>query len=130
MEATYISQNATTLPETPRTSRLLATPKTGSLVKPNQQRLNPHPSILPPSTPHPMPATGDQDRKYSTAEGTMLIASIWGSNTSDNSPEKFALLWSEGQKQWIAVYKMDLTVCKSLPALILASLIAKQHFCG
>ncbi|KAF9477650.1 hypothetical protein BDN70DRAFT_837474 [Pholiota conissans] len=109
MEASYISQTAPAAPETPRNSRLLLTPRTSSL-KPSNQRLNPHPSILPPSTPHPMPATGDQDRKYSTAEGTILVANIWGSNTSENSPEGFALLWSDGQKQWVAVYKTDITV--------------------
>ncbi|KAF8177678.1 TRAPP trafficking subunit Trs65-domain-containing protein [Pholiota molesta] len=109
IEASYISQTATTNPETPRNSRMLLTPRTSSLAKPNQ-RLNPHPSILPPSTPHPMPATGDQDRKYSTAEGTLLVANIWGSNTADNSPEGFCLLWSDEQQKWVAVYKMDITV--------------------
>ncbi|KAF8152924.1 TRAPP trafficking subunit Trs65-domain-containing protein [Crassisporium funariophilum] len=107
LEATYIS-TLPTATDTPRTSRLLGTPRS-SLARPSG-RLNPHPSILPPSTPNPMPSTGDQDRKYTTAEGTMLVASIWGSNTSDDSPEAFSLLWSTGEECWIAIYCMAVTV--------------------
>ncbi|KDR76963.1 hypothetical protein GALMADRAFT_225118 [Galerina marginata CBS 339.88] len=57
-----------------------------------------------------MPATADQDRKYTTSEGTILVANIWGSNTADDSPDSFALLWSEKDKGWVAVYRMAITV--------------------
>ncbi|KAF8961451.1 TRAPP trafficking subunit Trs65-domain-containing protein [Flammula alnicola] len=96
LEASYISPTAAAPgPETPRTSSALGK---------SNARLNPHPSILPPSTPHPMPSTGDQDRKYSTAEGTILHA--------EDSPEAFALLWSEEAQEWMAIYRMAITVCK------------------
>jgi hypothetical protein len=110
LEASYISSQPTAS-ETPRTSRLLQTPRTGSLARPNT-RLNPHPSILPPSTPNPMPSTGEQDRKYTTSEGTLLVANIWGNNTAEDSSEAFALLWSEAEACWIAVYRMVVTVCR------------------
>lgn len=109
LEASYISSQPTAS-GTPRTSRLLQTPRTGTLARPNN-RLNPHPSILPPSTPNPMPSTGEQDRKYTTSEGTLLVANIWGSNTAEDSSEAFALLWSEAEACWIAVYRMVVTVC-------------------
>ncbi|KIM41298.1 hypothetical protein M413DRAFT_145987 [Hebeloma cylindrosporum] len=109
LEASYISSQPTAS-ENPRTSRLLQTPRTGSLARPNNNRLNPHPSILPPSTPNPMPSTGEQDRKYITSEGTLLVANIWGNNTAEDSSEGFALLWSEAEVCWIAVYRMVVTV--------------------
>ena len=111
-EASYISPVAAA-PETPRTSRLLGTPRTGALPRPSG-RLNPHPSILPPSTPNPTPATGDHDRKYIASEGTVLVAQIWGANTAEDSLESFALLWSDEEESWIAVYRMALTVCTCL----------------
>ncbi|KAF8909732.1 TRAPP trafficking subunit Trs65-domain-containing protein [Gymnopilus junonius] len=106
LEASYIS-SAPAVAEIPRTSRLLGTPRTGL---PGRTGGRLHPSILPPSTPNPMPATADQDRKYTMSEGTILVANIWGSNTSENSPESLALLWSEGDKNWVAIYRMSLTV--------------------
>jgi hypothetical protein len=113
LEASYISPNAPA-PDTARTSKnLQGTPRTSALAKANT-RLNPHPSIIPPSTPHPVPSTGDQDRKYNTAEGTVLVANIWGSNTAPDSPEAFALLWSQEEDAWVAVYRMSITICKFL----------------
>ncbi|KAJ3517079.1 hypothetical protein NLJ89_g739 [Agrocybe chaxingu] len=109
LEAAYISAIPSAV-ETPKTSRLLLpTPRTGATGRPSG-RLNPHPSILPPSTPNPVPATGDLDRKYTTSEGTVLVAQIWGGNTSDDSAEEFALLWSRDERSWIAVYRMVITV--------------------
>ncbi|PPQ63886.1 hypothetical protein CVT24_010353 [Panaeolus cyanescens] len=107
LEATYISP-LPSAPETPRTSKLL-TPRTSAFGKPTG-RLNAHPSILPPNTPNPVPSTADQDRKYNTAEGTMLLASIWGTNSSEESQEAFHLMWSEREKNWIAIYRLVLTV--------------------
>lgn len=60
-----------------------------------------------------MPATGDHDRKYMTSEGTPLVAQIWGTNAAEDSPEEFALLWSEEERSWVAVYLMAFTVCES-----------------
>jgi len=113
LEATYISP-VPTIAEAPRTSttRLLGTPRTGSMARPSA-RNNSHPSILPPSTPNPVPSTADQDRKYMTSEGTMLVANIWGSNTAEDSSESFSLLWSEEQQAWFAIYCMATTVCAS-----------------
>ncbi|PPQ70667.1 hypothetical protein CVT25_010769 [Psilocybe cyanescens] len=108
LEASYISAIPTAA-DTPRTSRLLGTPRTGALGRPSG-RLNPHPSILPPSTPNPMPSTADQDRKYSASEGTVLVANIWGNNTSEDSGESFTLLWSDAEDSWVAVYRMAITV--------------------
>lgn len=71
-----------------------------------------HPSILPPSTPNPTPATGDNDRKYTTSEGTQLLAQMWGANPSDDSPDEFALIWYEAESSWIGIYLMAFTVCE------------------
>ncbi|KAF9531099.1 TRAPP trafficking subunit Trs65-domain-containing protein [Crepidotus variabilis] len=108
LEASYISPLPTAA-ETPKTARLLMTPKTGAMSRPTG-RLNPHPSILPPSTPNPTPATGDQDRKYTASEGTLLVAHIWGTNAAEGTQEDFSLLWSEREKSWIAIYRMVVTV--------------------
>ncbi|KAH9474413.1 hypothetical protein JR316_0012871 [Psilocybe cubensis] len=108
LEASYISAIPTAT-DTPRTSRLLGTPRTGAVGRPSG-RLNPHPSILPPSTPNPMPSTADQDRKYSSSEGTILVANIWGNSTNEETGESFALLWSDAEESWIAVYRMAITV--------------------
>ena len=116
LEATYISA-VPTVAEVPRTSRILSTPRNGSMVRPSG-RPNPHPSILPPSTPNPVPSTADQDRKYLASDGTMLVANIWGSSTAEDSSEGFTLLWSEGQQAWLAIYCMAITVCASFFRLI------------
>ena len=110
LEATYISAVPTVA--VPQTSRILGTPRNGSMVRPSS-RHNPHPSILPPSTPNPVPSTADQDRKYLASDGTILVANIWGSSTAEHSSEGFTLLWSEEQKSWLAIYSMAITVCAS-----------------
>ena len=119
LEATYISSTPQPGPnDTPRTpaSRLSAPPRTSSLGPPKTSNrfTAHHPSILPPSTPHPTPSTGEQDRKYVSSEGTLLLANIWGANTADDSPESFSLLWSEEEEVWVAVYRLSLTVCRDL----------------
>ena len=111
LEATYIS-TIPTVAEVPRTSRILGTPRNGSMTRPSG-RPTPHPSILPPSTPNPVPSTADQDRKYLASEGTMLVANIWGTSTAEDSSEGFTLLWSEEQQAWLAIYCMAITVCAS-----------------
>jgi hypothetical protein len=128
LEATYISA-VPTVAEAPRTSRLLGTARNGSSARPSG-RTNLPPSILPPSTPNPVPSTADQDRKYMASEGTMLVANIWGNNTAEDSSQGFALLWSEEQRAWLAIYCMAITVCASSSSLIFQSFnqsIVLQH---
>ncbi|TFK31772.1 TRAPP trafficking subunit Trs65-domain-containing protein [Crucibulum laeve] len=112
LEASYISSIPTPFPDSPRTSRLSVPPRTASLAigKPGGRLAANHPSIFPPSTPNPTPAAGDHDRKYLNAEGTLLVANIWGQNTEKDSQEAFALLWSEEEQKWVAVYRLGLTV--------------------
>ncbi|CAL1706026.1 unnamed protein product [Somion occarium] len=87
--------------------------RTVSIPKTKATSLMPvHPSIFPPSTPHPLPSTGDADRQYVQAQGTPLRFGVWGenSNLEDAQNEDFALLWSEKDKTWVAVYKMTVQV--------------------
>lgn len=111
LEATYISQTPTTLPETPQTpqtAKVLAPPRTSSVAKPRPASL--HPSLFPPHTPNPTPSSTEKDRKYAQSEGTLLLASIWGHRPASLSKEKFSLLYSEAKKAWLAVYEFSLTV--------------------
>ncbi|KAG6877931.1 hypothetical protein C0993_001977 [Termitomyces sp. T159_Od127] len=113
LEATYISSVPAPNTELPRTSRLSAPPRTGpspSKSNPRIQDLVHHPSIYPPATPNPTPSSADHDRRYVTSEGTLLLASIWGQNTSEDSKEDFALLWSETGQAWVAVYRLSFIV--------------------
>ncbi|KIK99384.1 hypothetical protein PAXRUDRAFT_532659 [Paxillus rubicundulus Ve08.2h10] len=106
IEATYISQK----PDrgTPDTA-VLAPPRTSSVSKSRPTSL--YPSILPPSTPNPIPSTAEGDRKYIQSEGTLLLASIWGASKSpEQLKERFALLFSEAQGAWVAVYELSLIV--------------------
>lgn len=117
LEATYISQTPTTLPDTPQTARVLAPPRTSSVAKPRPTSL--HPSLFPPHTPNPTPSSTERDRKYAQSEGTLLLASIWGHRPASLSKEKFSLLYSEAKKAWLAVYELSLTVCECAQAICL-----------
>ncbi|KAJ6538550.1 TRAPP trafficking subunit Trs65-domain-containing protein [Mycena vulgaris] len=110
LEATYISSVPVgpSSPETPRTARLSAPPRTASLAKLNARSA--HPPIFPPNTPNPTPFSAETDKRYLKSEGTLLLASIWGQNSSDDSQEAFTLLWSEEEEVWVAVYRLALTV--------------------
>jgi hypothetical protein len=111
LEASYIS-SVPTLVETPNIARLSAPPRSASLsLKSSARGGQNRPSILPPSTPNPTPATADHDRKYVASQGTLLFTSIWGQNSGDDSNEEFALVWSEKESVWVAVYRLALTVC-------------------
>lgn len=113
LEATYISPVPAPSPEPRRTSRLSAPPRTASLAKPSSRLQPHHPSIFPPNTPNPTPLSADHDRRYVTSEGTLLLASIWGQDVSEDSREAFSLLWSDEECVWVAVYRLSLTVCKA-----------------
>ncbi|KAK7028140.1 hypothetical protein VNI00_014955 [Paramarasmius palmivorus] len=169
LEASYISPDvpdAAPETQTPRTDTLLP-PRTASLKgkKPLNLSLSPnsampkgqhHPSILPPATPNPMPASTDTDRRYAQSEGVMLCTRIWGaegSNTFEDEDEEtrdgdskakkveakpqeaFHLMWSEKEKVWVAAYKVVFTPisgCRSALHLVLLHFFA-LHFrprCG
>ncbi|KAF9461747.1 TRAPP trafficking subunit Trs65-domain-containing protein [Collybia nuda] len=110
LEATYISSAPNPISEPLRTSRLSAPPRTASLAKGSSRLVPHHPSIFPPNTPNPMPSSAEQDRRYVTSEGTLLLASIWGQNTTEDSKDAFSLLWSDKENKWVAVYRLALTV--------------------
>ncbi|KAF8840724.1 hypothetical protein BDN67DRAFT_951143 [Paxillus ammoniavirescens] len=106
LEATYISQKQDQ--NTPDTA-VLAPPRTSSVPKGRPTSL--HPSILPPSTPNPIPSTAEGDRKCVQSEGTLLLTSIWGASKSpEQSKERFTLLFSEAQGAWVAIYELSLIV--------------------
>lgn len=113
LEATYIASVPVSSgsPETPRTARLSAPPRTASLAAKLSAR-SAHPPIFPPNTPNPTPSSAETDRRYIKSEGTLLLASIWGQNPSEDSLEAFTLFWSEEEEMWVAVYRLSLTVCK------------------
>lgn len=111
LEATYISPAPIPPPDNRGAMRLSAPPRHPHSARP-KSHLDVHPSIYPPNTPNPTPSSGDNDRRYANAEGTLLLASIWGQNTLSDIHEKFTLLWSQEEQVWVAVYQLGLTVGK------------------
>lgn len=110
-----VSLEASYIPKMPNQDVLdtasLVHPRTSSMLK--GRPLSSHPSIFPPNTPNPIPSTTESDRKYVQSEGTLLFSSIWGTKkATEESKEKFALLFSESQRSWIAVYELSLIVCE------------------
>ncbi|KAJ3865463.1 TRAPP trafficking subunit Trs65-domain-containing protein [Lentinula novae-zelandiae] len=99
-------------------------PRTSSIKKPTHLNLSGllspnsgfgsashHPSILPPSTPNPMPASAAVDQRYLQAEGVVLTSRIWGQDASGSGTgEGFYLLWSKRDRAWIAVYRTVLDI--------------------
>ncbi|KAL0571660.1 hypothetical protein V5O48_010300 [Marasmius crinis-equi] len=149
LEASYISPTPDIPEHTTATPRSDAPPRSASLrgkrpmalnLSPNPQAKAPpqthHPSILPPATPIPMPASGENDRRYAQSEGIMLCTRIWGGEgpitlgdddddgeeeaerdgverkkRSEAKPkEAFHLVWSENEEVWVAAYKVVFTV--------------------
>ncbi|KAK0236173.1 TRAPP trafficking subunit Trs65-domain-containing protein [Armillaria nabsnona] len=100
LEAAYISSVPT--PDPSSSIRLSAPPR---LLKTRH-----HPPIFPPSTPNPTPAVAETDRRYLNSEKTVLLTSIWGQSTADDSLDAFSLLWSEAEKAWMAVYHLSFIV--------------------
>jgi hypothetical protein len=111
LEATYISPEPASAQDPVRTTRLSAPPRT-SLPLNNPRSQVHHPSILPPTTPHPTPSSAEQDRRYIASEGALLLARIWGQDSPEGSLEGFSLLWSDKEQLWVAVYQLSLTVCE------------------
>lgn len=122
-------------------------PRTSSIKKPTHLNLSGllspnsgfgsashHPSILPPSTPNPMPASAAVDQRYLQAEGVVLTSRIWGQDASgsgtglldrkdqkdkdsegtEQEREGFYLLWSKRDRAWIAVYRTVLDIGESV----------------
>ncbi|KAJ3815926.1 TRAPP trafficking subunit Trs65-domain-containing protein [Lentinula aff. lateritia] len=98
-------------------------PRTSSIKKPTHLNLSGllspnsgfgsashHPSILPPSTPNPMPASAAVDQRYLQAEGVVLTSRIWGQDGTEQEREGFSLLWSKRDRAWIAVYRTVLDI--------------------
>jgi hypothetical protein len=113
-DAAYISSASAPSPSGPRSS---APPRTASL-KPNADSGGLHvpPSIFPPNTPHPIPVTTEQDRRYVRAEGVTLVSRMWGEDIDPTKARQvsdrdaFALLWDETACVWVAVYRMCVNV--------------------
>lgn len=61
-----------------------------------------------------MPKSNQSDEKYSNEEGTVLKSMIWGDDPSEEEVDSFRLLWTERAKEWIAIYKLRLTVCTTV----------------
>ncbi|KAJ3786675.1 TRAPP trafficking subunit Trs65-domain-containing protein [Lentinula aff. detonsa] len=99
------------------------------LLSPNPGSASHHPSILPPSTPNPTPASAAVDQRYLQAEGVVLTSRTWGQdvngggkglldrkNKEDEDSEEtgggegFYLLWSKRDRAWVAVYKTVLNI--------------------
>ncbi|KAJ3760353.1 TRAPP trafficking subunit Trs65-domain-containing protein [Lentinula raphanica] len=80
------------------------------LLSPNSGSASHHPSILPPSTPNPTPASAAVDQRYLQAEGVVLTSRIWGQDGSGKGGEGFYLLWSKRDQVWVAVYRTVLNI--------------------
>ncbi|KAE9408067.1 hypothetical protein BT96DRAFT_1013549 [Gymnopus androsaceus JB14] len=137
LEASYISPNDSsatdyTMSPSPLPSGRFnvpnsPAPRTSSIKKPSHLNLslsaNPrHPSILPPATPNPTPASAAIDQRYLQAEGVVLTSRIWGQDVGGNGivdkkqadqqegTEGFYLLWSKREEVWVAVYRSILDI--------------------
>ncbi|KAI0065986.1 hypothetical protein BV25DRAFT_1989048 [Artomyces pyxidatus] len=113
-DATYISPLPLSAAPIPRVG---TPPRTVSLKAKAKGHVPP--SIFPPSTPNPTPATADQDKRYVRAEGTTLASGVWGEEKDAHGQGKgagkedrdaFALLWDAGKKVWTAVFRMSVSV--------------------
>ncbi|KAJ3999678.1 TRAPP trafficking subunit Trs65-domain-containing protein [Lentinula boryana] len=80
------------------------------LLSPNPGSASHHPSILPPSTPNPTPASAAVDQRYLQAEGVVLTSRTWGQDVNGEGGEGFYLLWSKRDRAWVAVYKTVLNI--------------------
>jgi hypothetical protein len=71
--------------------------------------------LLPPQTPNPTPQTDDSEKQYAAAEGIQLHSFIWGdAPTKEVRNDKFSLVWDQGSKEWVAIYRLDVTIGKSI----------------
>ncbi|KAG8834164.1 hypothetical protein FRC17_009424 [Serendipita sp. 399] len=116
-DASYISPKQEPVDSVPemKTPRLLGPPpagrpgtkpKIGSPLKPKP------PPLVPPQTPNPTPQMEDSDRQYAVAEGVQLHTFIWGDATpgKDARKDEFGIIWNQKEKEWIIIYRMDVTI--------------------
>lgn len=142
LEATYISpHSAIDPPPLAGRSHLSAPPRPESLLVPGRVKSHPtinsnlNPSIFPPATPNPTPSTTETDQKYVQAEGTLLLAGIWGQGHGqglkggEENKGRFTLLWSESEQVWVAVYQLALVVCTSLSSIYLNQILFLNVLC-
>ena len=134
-DASYIPTASAPPPSAHRQSTA-PPPRTASLKPPNADAgggggggggLHVPPSIFPPTTPHPMPVTTEQDRRYVRAEGVTLVSRMWGEEGEEDPAAKarrasssigrdaFALLWDGAARVWVAVYRMCVDVGACVP---------------
>ena len=110
LDAIYIPPTPTVSIPNPRLS-VIPPRSSSAATTPTSKGLGiPFPTA-PPQTPSPKPITSDNDKQYAFAEGAVLKSFVWGDNEEDRE-DGFRLLWSKGDKCWIAFYKLSLTVGK------------------
>ena len=117
-EASYISPEQAPAPPTftltstsgqllgpPPPGRSSSKPRAGSPLKPKP------PPLVPPQTPNPTPQMEDSEKQYAVAEGIQLHSFIWGDlAVKDDRKDDFAILWNGPTKEWVILYRMDVTI--------------------
>jgi hypothetical protein len=64
----------------------------------------------------------DSEKQYAVAEGIQLHSFIWGDAASkDDRKDDFTILWDEPTKEWVIVYRMDVTIGQRAVAVYEAS---------
>ncbi|KAG8964537.1 hypothetical protein FRC03_001703 [Tulasnella sp. 419] len=117
LEASYISPLPPASSGGPPTSALISPHIRQSLgvAAPRTASLNPKIGALhPPHTPNPIPVTSSPDTQYARTEGAVVHSYIWGEGREKEIVSAvgtaFSLLWSEQDKSWVALYKLDVAV--------------------
>jgi hypothetical protein len=90
----------------PPAVRMNAPPRASGGLKP---RGHLPPSIIPPATPNPMPATAEHDRRYMRSEGTPLTSGVWGESTDDDELS-FAILWDSELDLWTVIFRLRINI--------------------
>ncbi|TDL28686.1 hypothetical protein BD410DRAFT_712172 [Rickenella mellea] len=108
LEATYISPQSD---ETPLGGTIGAVPARTPSSSRARQALGANVPLFPPQTPNPTPVTVQSDQKYVNSEGTLLQSFIWGDRAAQtDETDSFAILWSENEQTWSAVYRLSVIV--------------------
>lgn len=110
---------ATPGPEQPKTGNAFLGPpppgRPGAKPRPGSSPLKPRPPpLIPPQTPNPTPQMEDSERQYAVAEGIQLHSFIWGdapgAGAKETRKDEFCILWDEKSKEWVVIYRMDVTI--------------------
>ena len=60
----------------------------------------------------------DSEKQYAAAEGIQLHSFIWGDAAAkDDRKDDFTILWDESTKEWVIVYRMDVTIGQRVIAI-------------